>query len=531
MPSEPRLSRRQALALGLGAAAGTFVAARSATDGWRAAPAEGAAPIQVQVQVQVQVDARVVVGTVAPRTLGLSFEKSTLALPLFTSTNTPLVTLLRLLGPGVLRVGGNSVERTTWDPHGPGLVAGTVSPADLDRLAGFAQAVGWPVLYGTPFVAATPADVADEAAQVADRLGQWLDQFELCNEPDLYLLDPTAAALAGTYPTFRARWEQVADAIAAATPASELSGPAPCLLQNVPGWTQPFAADEGDRIGLVTQHYYRGFAPPETIDELLADDPLFDTALPQVAAAAETAQVGYRLAETNSFASGGAPGVSNTLASALWGAGLGLRAAARGAEGINIHTSGAGPGYPPFVQVGGQVTQIRPLFAGLQLAAGVGSGALLSTTLAGAPSTLAAWAVRRPDASVALVLVNTAADSSVDVAIDLGAAVQAATVRWLTGPALDATTGVTFGGAAAGIDGSWDPAPPIPLPVDSSHLSVTVGSATAGLIAVTLAVPPTSTTTTPVPTSTSTTTDASSTAPTAPAPVAAPVTAAPELTG
>ncbi len=295
----------------------------------------------------------------------------------------------------------------------------------------------------------------------------------------------------------------------------------------------PFAADETGRIGLVTQHYYRGFGPPETIDELLAEDPLFDTTLAQVAAAAGGAGVGYRLAETNSFASGGTPGVSNTLASALWGVALALGAAARGADGINIHTSGSGPGYPPFVQVNGQVTQIRPLFAGLQLAAAVGTGSLVSTTLVDAPASLRAWAVRRADGTVALVLINTDGAAQIDVAIDLGAAaVQSATARWLTGPALDATTGVTFAGAAVGIDGSWQPDPAVPQPVSGSRISTTVAAASAGLITVTLVPPPTTTTSNPVTTSIPTTAgDLAPAAPTASAPVATAVTAPPQLTG
>ncbi len=522
VPTDPMLTRRQVLALGAGAAA--VAAGAGAARGWRLESAAADSPVQVIV------DPSVVVGALPIRTMGLSFERSTLALPLFSAANAPLVALFRLLGPGVLRLGGNSVERTGWDPHGGGLVGGVVSPPDLDRLAGFAAAVGWPVLYGTPFIDSTAAAVADEAAQVADRLGSWLDGIELCNEPDLYFLDSAAAPLAGTYPQFHTRWGQFADAVVAAVPTAALSGPATCLLQSAPGWTEAFAADEAGRIGLVTQHYYRGFAPPETIDELLADDPLFDSTLPLVASAAGAAGVGYRLAETNSFANGGAPGVSNTQASALWGVGLALGAAARGAEGINIHTSGAGAGYPPFVQVAGQVTQIRPLFAGLQLAAGIGSGSLVATTPVDAPASLRVWAVRRPDATLAVVLVNTDGEAQVDLVIDLGAAIQSAAAQWLTGPSLDATTGVTFAGAAVGIDGSWEPAPAIPQGVSGTRVTTTVAPASAGLITVVLSSPPTTTTTSPVTSTTSSSdTTPSSVAPAAPDATA--VAATPQLTG
>ncbi len=324
--------------------------------------------------VEVAVDPTTVVGRLPTRTMGLSFERATLATPLFSAGATALIALFELLGPGVLRLGGNSVERTAWSPTGAGLVPGVVAPADVDRLAAFAQAVGWPVLYGTPFISGAPSSVAAEAVVVAPALGSNLAGLELCNEPDLYVLDSTASPVAGTYSVvpgplggLRRRGDHGAPGIA-------LTGPATCLLQNVTDWTQPFAADEGARLDLLTQHYYRGFGGLETIAELLADDPLFDSALPQVATAATGAGIGWRLAETNSFANGGAPGVSNTLASALWGVGLALRAAELGADGVNLHTSGAGAGYPPFVQVNGEITEIRPLFYGLLLVAAVGVG-------------------------------------------------------------------------------------------------------------------------------------------------------------
>ena len=522
MPSDPLLTRRQALGLGLGAGAAALGAgALVRPGGW--ATAAAASPL-----IQLRVDPSTAVGSLPATAMGLSFEKATLGIPLFAADNAPLVALFRLLGPGVLRLGGNSVERTTWDPTGPGLVAGTVAPADLVRLTGFAEAVGWPVIYGTPFVHATVDAVADEAAAATAQLGRRLAALELCNEPDLYVLDPTAAAVAGTFAQFRARWEQLAHAIEVAAPGAALSGPATCLLQTVGTWTTPFASAEAGRIGLLTQHYYRGFGGTETIDELLADDPLLDATLPVLAASAQDAGVGYRLGETNSFANGGAPGVSNTLASALWGTGLVLGAAAGGAQGVNLHTSGAGAGYPPFVQVGGTVTEIRPLFYGLLLAAGAGPGDLVAADLTGAPATLRAWAVRRGDATVGVVLVNTDPELAATVSVELPGSVWAATASDLAGPSLAATRGVTFQGAAVDASGGWDPTPPRNLVVDDGRVTVSVGAAGATLVAITPA-PPTSSSTSTTAADPATTSAAGPTG--TPMPAATPVNAAPRLTG
>lgn len=54
--------------------------------------------------------------------------------------------------------------------------------------------------------------------------------------------------------------------------------------------------------------------------------------------AAEKAQLPYRLEEANSMFHGGAAGVSNSFASALWGLDFMHWWAAHGAEGINFHT-------------------------------------------------------------------------------------------------------------------------------------------------------------------------------------------------
>jgi hypothetical protein len=515
MPGGPELSRRHILAAGVGIGLGAAVARVAPRSGGPvvSAPAAGAAPAP-----SLTVDPGRVVGALPSRSLGLSFEKATLALPLFSADNAALVGLLRLLGPGVLRLGGNSVERTTWAPDGPGGVPGAVSPADLDRLAAFAAEVDWPVIYGTPFIGSTATAVADEAARAAEHLGAHLAGIELCNEPDLYVLDPTASAVAGTPSAFRARWETFAAAIEAATPGVTLTGPATCLLQSVSSWTEPFATAEAGRVGLLTQHYYRGFGGTETIDELLGDDPLLDATLPVVAAAADGAGIGFRLAETNSFASGGAPGVSNTLASALWGVGLVLEAAAAGAGGVNIHTSGAGAGYPPFVQVNGQVTQIRPLFYGLLLAAGAGPGSLVATTLTDAPDTLRAWAVARPDGTLGLALVNVDADTDAGLVVDVGSAVATARSSALAGPGLAATSGVTFAGASVDIDGTWTAEPPTSQAIAGTRITTTVPAGSASLLVVTLVPPPSSTSTT------------TSGAPVTPAPASA-VAATPELTG
>jgi hypothetical protein len=56
----------------------------------------------------------------------------------------------------LLRIGGNSVDKTTWEPTGPGAPP-EVAPSDIDALAGFLSTTGWQVLYGTNLATSPPA--------------------------------------------------------------------------------------------------------------------------------------------------------------------------------------------------------------------------------------------------------------------------------------------------------------------------------------------------------------------------------------
>src|SRR5262245_39552014 len=120
------------------------------------------------------------------RFAGFSYEKSTLSTMLFSGTNGDLIGLFKRLGPGILRVGGNSVDKNTWNAACPGLTAGAVAPADVDLLTAFLRAADWKVIYAVNLAASTPAAAASEAQYAARSLGDRLFGFEIGNECDLY---------------------------------------------------------------------------------------------------------------------------------------------------------------------------------------------------------------------------------------------------------------------------------------------------------------------------------------------------------
>src|SRR5262249_49764955 len=79
--------------------------------------------------------------------VGLSFEVNLITQPALTSGN--LTQYLKTLGPGVLRFGGNQVDKAFWTATGekaPSWAATTLTPADLSRLGTLAKASGWKVI-------------------------------------------------------------------------------------------------------------------------------------------------------------------------------------------------------------------------------------------------------------------------------------------------------------------------------------------------------------------------------------------------
>jgi hypothetical protein len=124
--------------------------------------------------------------------VGLSYEKAALSSgSLFTGSNTNMIGMFKRLGASLLRIGGNSVDQTVWNPTGAGRTAGQVAPPDVDGLAAFLQATGWQVLYGINLGgSATGATnttlAAEEVAYAVSKLGSSLYGIEIGNEPDLY---------------------------------------------------------------------------------------------------------------------------------------------------------------------------------------------------------------------------------------------------------------------------------------------------------------------------------------------------------
>jgi hypothetical protein len=413
---------------------------------------------------------------------GFSYEKSSLTASFFTESNQPLVRLFSRLGRGLLRLGGNSVDRTSWDSSSAGPAAGAVGPVNVDELSTFLRATGWCALYGINLATNSPARAAEEARYVARALGPHLYAFEIGNEPDAYAVNHLRPP-SYSYGDFLKEWNGFARAVRSAAPHSPLSGPASAWHET--SWTVPFAKDEGQHIVLLTQHYYRanGLSPQSTLALLLAGDPALPGLLDPLRQASRAAGIrdGYRLTEANSFYDGGAPHISNTFGTALWAIDFLFANARHGSGGVNFHGGGQSPGYTPIADDGGNVVEVRPEYYGMLLFSLMGPGRLVDVSQPATRLSLSAYAIAAPGRTC-IMLVNKEPLARFDVEITAGPEVKTATLMTLSAPALDSVSGITLNGAPIEADGSWSPGPAATVPVRNGSMTLVMEPATAVLV-------------------------------------------------
>jgi hypothetical protein len=414
-----------------------------------------------------------------------------------------LVATFQLLGIRSLRIGGNTADRDAVPAP---------SRQDLASLFGFAQAAGAKVIYCLRLHGGDPAEDAATAKYLQERYGPLLDCFSIGQEPSAYPVGPARPrspeeARAGApekfpYETYRDDWRRFAGVIAAAVPDIRLCGPS---VHNNSGWTRRFIADfgRGAHVALITEHLYPG-GPAGLVsssasgrDRMLGMEfvqsyqRLYDGFVPE----ARAAGLPFRLEEANSFYNGGAAGVSDTFASALWGLDFMWWWAAHGAAGINFHggDSVASGGrlrisrYAAFVTSGAGF-RIRPLGYGLKAFEVGAHGRIIPAEIAANPDqlNLTAYAAQGADGSLVLTLINKEhgpGGRSARVIVPAGPG--AAAMMALAAPGADvaATDGITLGGAAIGDDaswaGTWTPAPP---PDAAGGRAISLPSATALVI-------------------------------------------------
>jgi len=422
-------------------------------------------------------------GVIGPRFAGLSYDKVSMSLPRFTPQNTDLIGMFRTLGHSMLRIGGNSVDLMHWAPNGTGLTSGEIAPSDIDALAGFLDATEWTVLYSVNLATSTPAAAAAEVAYAAQSLGKYLYGIEFGNEPNQYGAANFFPASSWNLRTFEQLWEQFRTATVQATPNVVVTGPA--VVEDISSWTIPFAQYVGrQQIALLTEHYYRGNgqSPSSTAAELISPDPALMAELVALKAGAASIGIPFRFAEANSFYDGGAIGVSNSYASSLWVIDFLFNVAQGGGNGVNLTGGGDTDGYTPIADNDGAVVEARPEYYGTLLFSLAGQGTLFDTTVSASGLDVSAYAVERPDGGLNIIAVNKDTTRNLQLTIECGQAVRSAELIVMTGPSLEATSGVAIQGAMVAQNGSFTPGAPYTATASDGTVSCYLGALSAALI-------------------------------------------------
>jgi uncharacterized protein (TIGR03437 family) len=426
-------------------------------------------------------------GVIGPGFAGLSYEKSQMANPFFSPQNTNAIGLFKLIGPSLLRIGGNSVDKTTWTPNGKGRTSGQVAPSDIDALAGFVKATGWQVLYGTNMAQSTPALAAAEIAYAVQALGASLYGIEIGNEVDLF---------AGVYfpstwgfPDYLTLWQSFAAAIRAQSPSVPLTGPV--ASSKISTYVAPFASNEGKNVILLSDHYYRanGQLATSTIDLLVSPDANIVTQAKAMLAVSQSVDVPYRFAETNSFYNGGALNVSDAYGSALWVIDHLFACASNGAQGINLHGGGNSTGYTPIADNNGVVVEARPEFYGVTLFTMAGEGTIQQTSISATGLNVTAYAVKAASGAISIIINNKDSVQNLSVSIQLPQPAPSAQLFLLTASSLSATEGVTIQGSQIPATGAFVPGTPYSLQTTGSSVYCYVPPISAVLVQI--APPPT----------------------------------------
>ena len=394
-----------------------------------------------------------------------------------------LAQLIRNLAPGqtpIVRIGGDSTDWTWWPLPGiqqPRGITYDLSPAWIASARELALSTGARLILGINLEADNTAIAAAEARGLIAGIGRRsIAALEIGNEPELYSALPWFHIRPGVPEFGRPLSYDLADYVrefsrfARAIPRIPLAGPSTGANAWIAGMGRLIAADRALRM--VTFHAYALNPLGDAFRGRDCSTPLGDPAHPTVAnllasyasrgldqdvspyvAIAHSHHLPFRVDEMNAVTCAGAPGVSDTSASALWVVNALFTLARAGVDGVNIHTWRHSDGKLfDFHLVDRQwVGTVRPEYYGLLLfARAAPPGSRLLPTEGPSSGPVQSWAVRPPGGSTHIVVINDSLTHVRWVLVRPPAASRRATLERLEAPSAYASTGITLAGQSFG---------------------------------------------------------------------------------
>ena len=424
--------------------------------------------------------------------LGISYEKNALVEPHFKPTNSVLIHLHRNLGVGTLRLGGNKVELTRWQPEAPASLdkatgLALIGRTTLDDLYGFLKATDWKCLHGINLAGNQPEASADEAAYALKVGAASVLAFEVGNEPNLYT-NHDLRKKGYDCPTYLPEAVAAIKVIRARNPGIILAGPA--TARRPDHWFEDAVAGLKGQLEIGTSHLYAlsgGSTNPTSanfpnVENLLLPATMAkDVAMvDEHLAAAKAAGMRYRLAECNSVSNGGRTGVSDTFVSALWATDFLFAVAEHGADGINFHCNLKPGSYSPISWSKTESAYVvHPLYYAMLAFKEAGHGKILPISVKSSAK-LTAHATLGADGKVRIFLTNK--DLTKAVIAHLATGRTKGSVMRLLAQAADAKSGITFAGSATGADGKWAAKASEPITASGADLTIALPAGSAAVV-------------------------------------------------
>lgn len=426
---------------------------------------------------------------VPPAFLGFSIEPTNMCnLVTLAQQDPALAQLFKNLGTGNMRIGGTTVENTTWYPSAAQTCRWTntlITPTLVTDIFAFAQQAGWTITWTVPLKNFNPQEFVDEASYVAQFGGSTLSSIEFGNEPNRYGL---------SFAQYQANWETYYNDFRVNNPTTPVSGPS--VNPSSPdrgGWFVQFINAEGSKIAFATAHRYYGSPGgphPPTIQRLLSKAIIHAAALDfqNMYQLTQQQHLLLQFNETNNFDLGGVKGVSDVFAAALWGTdylftGLDYGVTQMDIHGVPNNPSGNNRGtlnyYSPINDDGTPT----PLYYAMLLFHYVAAngGQQVPVQLSG-QGNVSAHAILGSNGQLNLVIVNKDAHNAAHVAINTTQSYSQAQGISLIAPSLSSTSNILFGGSPIGADGSWRPTNFKQIPVNGASSNVTVPAGSALVI-------------------------------------------------
>ena len=396
---------------------------------------------------------------ISPTFQGLSFETDLLVRnPDFLNENSEVVIqLIKNLGPGILRIGGNSSDLISWtgNVRTAKTPENSLTTSDVDRLAAFSRASGWRVLFGLNLVDNNMAKALDEAAYVSNSLGNNLHSLQAGNEPDAYKFGLRVSEY--DYTSYNSEWDKYYNAIQNKLPQVPFTGPGAAYNTD---WIRFFAENRSQNVKLLDGHYYNdgpASSPLITYHTILDKNIHLPHYLNFLNGLSNQYHLPYRITECNSIYGGGKHKVSDVFASALWALDMMWLVAKNNGEGVNFH-GGDGLFYSPISTEKSTIAPRPVYYAMLAFKYGSKGGTMIPAMLnADDKINCSAYACVNNDNTYSVTLINKDETKKVSFDVTLTKEASFVEIALLKAPYVTSDDNISFAGATVKADGTFQP--------------------------------------------------------------------------